>query len=42
MRWAYELNDFSFDIIQKPSKEQVQLDALSCRELDIPCDVDDD
>ena len=42
MRWAYELNDFSFDIINKPSKEQVQLDALSRREQNIPCDVDDD
>ena len=42
MRWAYELNDFSFDIIHMPGKEQVQLDALSCREQDIPCDVDDD
>ena len=42
MRWAYELNDFSFDIIYKPSKEQVQSDALSRREQDIPCDVDDD
>ena len=42
MRWAYELNDFSFDIIHKPGKEQVQLDALSRREQDIPCDVDDD
>ena len=42
MRWAYELNDFSFDIIHKPGKEQVQSDALSRREQDIPCDVDDD
>ena len=42
MRWAYELNDFSFDIIHKSGKEQVQLDALSRREQDIPCDVDDD
>ena len=42
MRWTYELNDFSFDIIHKPSKEQVQSDALSRREQDIPCDVDDD
>ena len=42
MRWAYELNDFSFDIIHKPGKEQIQLDALSRREQDIPCDVDDD
>ena len=42
MRWAYELNDFSFDIIHKPSKEQVQSDALSRREQDIPCDIDDD
>ena len=42
MRWAYELNDFSFDIIHKPDKEQVQLDALSHRKQDIPCDVDDD
>ena len=42
MRWAYELNGFSFDIIHKPGKEQVQLDALSRREQDIPCDVDDD
>ena len=42
MRWAYELNDFSFDIIQKLGKEQVQSDALSRREQDIPCDVDDD
>ena len=42
MRWAYELNDFSFDIIHKPDKEQVQSDALSRREQDIPCDVDDD
>ena len=32
MRWAYELNDFSFDIIHKPGKEQVQSDALSRRE----------
>ena len=42
MRWAYELNDFSFDIIHKPSKEQAQLNALSRREQDIPCDVDND
>ena len=42
MRWAYELNDLSFDIIHKPGKEQVQSDALSRREQDIPCDVDDD
>ena len=42
MRWAYELNDFSFDIIHKPGKEQVQSDTLSRREQDIPCDVDDD
>ena len=42
MCWAYELNDFSFDIIHKPGKEQVQSDALSRREQDIPCDVDDD
>ena len=42
MRWAYELNDFSFDIIHNPGKEQVQSDALSRREQDIPCDVDDD
>ena len=32
VRWAYELNDFSFDIIHKPSKEQIQSDALSRRE----------
>ena len=42
MRWAYELNDFSFDIIHKSDKEQVQSDALSRREQDIPGDVDDD
>ena len=42
MCWAYELNDFSFDIIHKPGKEQVQSDTLSRREQDIPCDVDDD
>ena len=42
MRWAYELNDLSFDIIHKLDKEQVQSDALSRREQDIPCDVDDD
>ena len=24
MRWAYELNDFSFDIIHKSGKEQIQ------------------
>ena len=42
MCWAYELNDFSFDIIHKSGKEQVQSDALSRREQDIPCDVDDD
>ena len=42
MRCAYELNDFSFNIIHKPGKEQVQSDALSRREQDIPCDVDDD
>ena len=42
MRWAYELNDFSFDTIHKPSKEQVQSDALSRREQDIPCNIDDD
>ena len=42
MCWAYELNDFSFDIIHKPGKEQVQSDALSCHEQNIPCDVDDD
>ena len=42
MRWAYELNDFSFDIIHKPGKEQVQSDALSRREQDIPYDVDND
>ena len=41
MHWAYELNDFSFDIIHKLGKEQVQSDALSRREQDIPCDVDD-
>ena len=29
MRWAYELNDFSFDIIYKLGKEQIQSDALS-------------
>ena len=34
MHWAYELNDFSFDIIHKPGKEQVQLDAISRREQD--------
>ena len=42
MRWAYELNDFSFDIIHKSGKEQVQSDALSRHEQDIPCNVDDD
>ena len=42
MRWAYELNDFSFDIIHKFGKEQVQSDALSRREQNIPYDVDDD
>ena len=42
MRWAYELNDFSFDIIYKPDKEQVQSDAFSHCEQDIPYDVDDD
>ena len=42
LRWAYELNDFSFDIIHKPGKEQVQSDALSRHKQDIPCDVDDD
>ena len=42
MHWTYELNDFSFDIIHKPGKEQVQSDALSRREQDISCDVDDD
>ena len=42
MRWAYELNDFSFGIIHKPGKEQVQSDALSRREQDISCDVNDD
>ena len=41
IRWPYELNDFSFDIIHKLDKEQVQSDALSRREQDIPCDVDD-
>ena len=39
MRWAYELNDFSFDIIHKSGKEQVQSDALSRCEQDIPCDL---
>ena len=39
---AYELNDFSFDIIHKPDKEQVQSDALSRREQCILCDIDDD
>ena len=42
MRWPYELNDFSFHIIHKLDKEQVQSDALSRREQDIPCDVDND
>ena len=42
MRWAYELNDFSFDIIHKPGKEQVQSGTLSRREQNIPCNVDDD
>ena len=42
MRWAYELNDFSFDIIHKSGKEQVQSDALSRHEQDIPCDINDD
>ena len=42
MCWAYELNDFSFDIIHKSGKEQVQSDVLSRREQDIPCDVNDD
>ena len=42
MCWAYELNDFSFDIIHKSGKEQVQSDALSRREQDILCNVDDD
>ena len=42
IRWTYELNDFSFDIIHKPDKEQVQSDALFRREQDIPCDVNDD
>ena len=42
MHWAYELNDFSFNIIHKPGKEQIQSDAFSHREQDIPCDVDDD
>ena len=32
MRWTYELNDFSFDIIHEPGKEQIQSDALSRRE----------
>ena len=36
------MNNLSFDIIYKPGKEQVQSDALSCREQDIPCDIDDD
>ena len=36
------MNDFSFDIIHKPGKEQVQSNAFSRREQDIPCDVDDD
>ena len=42
MRWAYELNDFSFDIIHKPGKKKVQSDALFRRKQDIPCDVDED
>ena len=42
MHWAYELNDFSFDIIYKSGKEQVRSDALSHRKQDIPYDVDDD
>ena len=36
------MNDFSFDIIHKSTKEQVQSDALSRCEQDIPCNVDDD
>lgn len=42
MRWAYELNDFSFDLVHKPGREQAQSDALSRREQDIPHDADDD
>ena len=42
MRWTYKLNDFSFDIIHKFGKKQVQSDALSRREQDILYDVDDD
>ena len=42
MRWAYELNDFSFEIVHKPGREQVQSDALSRREQDTPNDMNDD
>lgn len=42
MRWAYELNDFDFEIVHKPGKDQVQSDALSRREQDLPQHADDD
>ena len=36
MRWAYELNDFSFDIVYKPGKEQVnQMHSLVVNKISL-------
>ena len=42
IRWAYELNDFSFEIVHKPGREQAQSDAFSRCEQDTPNDMNDD
>ena len=42
MHWAFKLNDFSFEIVHKPQRKQIHLDALSCCEQDIPNTMSDD
>jgi transposase InsO family protein len=41
-RWAYELSAFDFRIIHKAGKTQIQSDALSRREQDLPQGLEDE
>lgn len=41
-RWAYELSEYDFRILHKAGKTQIQSDALSRRDQDMPRDADDD
>lgn len=41
-RWAHELSGFDFKLIHKPGATQVQSDALSRRDQDMPQNLQDD